>query len=131
MAADEARMCVGRDQAYPGQAAGDKVREEGVPGGLRFAGGDLESEDFAVAVAVDAGRHEAHGVDDTSALTDLHRQRVRGDERERASLVQWAVSEGGDGLVEVGGHARHLGLRQPIDAEGLHQLVHPPGLPHR
>ena len=32
-----------------------------------------------------------------------------------------------DVLVELGGHPRDLRLRQRVDAEGLDQLVHPPG----
>ena len=49
------------------------------------------------------------------------------------AVVHDAAAAGGQGdrladfhvLVEVGGHARDLGLRQGVDAQGLHQLVHP------
>jgi hypothetical protein len=61
--------------------------------GLGLGGGDLQAEDFAVAVAVDAGGDEDDGVDHPAAFADLHRQRVGGDERERAGVAQGAVSE--------------------------------------
>jgi hypothetical protein len=50
---------------------------------------------------------------------------VGGDERERAGLAEGAVSELVDVLVELGGHPGHLGLRQPVDAQGFDELVHP------
>ena len=62
------------------------------------------AEDFAAPVRVHAGRDEDDSVDDSTAFTDLHRERVRGDERERAGVVEWAVSELVDVLVELGGH---------------------------
>ena len=75
---------VGGDQQHPGQAAGDEVGEERVPGLTGLAGGDLDPEDLAVPVDVDPGRDQHDGVDDPAVLADLHRQRIRGDERERA-----------------------------------------------
>ena len=40
---------------------------------------------------------------------------------------QRAFAEVADQLVEVAGHHRDLGLREPGDPQGLHQPVHPPG----
>lgn len=90
------------------EAAGDQVSEECVPRLLGLAGGDFDPEDLAVSVGVDAGGHEHGGVDDAAVLADLHRQRVRGHERERARLAQGAGPEGGDLGVEVGGHPGDL-----------------------
>ncbi len=68
----------------------------------------MQTEDFAVTIAVDTGRDEDRGVDHPAAFSDLHRQRVGGDEGERARLAQGAVAELRNVLVEVGGHPRHL-----------------------
>ena len=87
----------------------------------------MQTEDFAVTIAVDTGRDEDHGVDHPAAFSDLHRQRVGGDEGERARLAQGAVSELRNVFVEVGGHAGDLGLRQAVDPEGLDEFVHPTG----
>ena len=99
---------VGGDQADSAQAAGDQVGEEAAPRRAGLAGGDAHAQDLAVAVAVDAGGQQDDGVDDPSALADLHRQRVGGDEREGAGLVQGAVAELLDVLVEIGCHAADL-----------------------
>jgi hypothetical protein len=80
-----------------------------------------------VAVAVDAGGQQHNRVDHASALADLHRQRVGGDERERPGRIQWPMPEVVNNLVEVGRHPRDMRLRERVDAEGLEQLVHPAG----
>ena len=85
-----------------------------------------QAEDLAVPVSVDAGRDQDVDVDHPAALADLHRQRVRGHERVRAR-VQRPGAEVLDMGVELRGHHRDLRLRQPGDAEGLDQLLHPPG----
>ena len=122
---DQAGVGVGGDQPDPGQAAGDQVGEEQVPGGAGLAGGDLAAEHLAVTISVDPGRDHDDGVDHPAAFADLDRQRVSGDEGERAGLVQGRVAELGDVGVELGRHPRHLRFRQRVDAEGLDQLVHP------
>ena len=80
-----------------------------------------------MAVAVDARGQQHDRVDHPSALADLHRQRIGGDERERAGRIEWPVPEVVDDAVEVGRHPRDLRLRERVDPEGLDQLVHPPG----
>lgn len=67
---------------------GDQVGEERVPRGLGLGGGDLEAEDLAVAVAVDAGGHQHDGVDHPAAFADLHGERVGSNERERAGVCE-------------------------------------------
>ena len=114
-------------QADTGQAAGDEVGEELVPRCPGFSGGYADAEDFAVAVAVDSGGQQRHRVDDPAAFADLHGQRVGGDERERARVGEGAVAEVLDDRVQISGHPRHLGLRESVDPQRLHQLVHPPG----
>lgn len=48
-----------------------------------FAGGDLEAEDFAVAIRVDTGRDQHDSADHPAVFANLHRQRVGCHERER------------------------------------------------
>ena len=107
----ESGVGVTGDQADPGQAAGDQVGEELVPGRTRFAGGHPQAEDLAAAIAVDAGGQQDNGVDDSPALADFHGQRVGRYERERAGRVQGPVPEGLDLFVQFGGHPAHLGFR--------------------
>lgn len=59
-------------------------------------------------------------------FTDFHRERVGHDERERPSLVERAVTELLDVLVEVGRHAGDLGLTQRVDPERLDELAYSP-----
>jgi len=118
---------VGGHESDPGQAAGDEVGEELVPRGAGFRGGHPHAEDFAVAVAVDAGSQQHHGIDDAAAFADLHRQRVGGHEREGAGRAEGPVAEVLDELVEVGGHPGDLGLRQRVDPQRLDELVHAAG----
>jgi len=79
-----------------------------------------------VPVTVHTGRDQGVDVDDPAAFADLQHQRIRGHERVWAG-VQWPGPELGDGLVELTRHHADLGLGQPGDAEGLDQLLHPPG----
>ncbi|SHI45999.1 DNA primase, catalytic core [Tessaracoccus bendigoensis DSM 12906] len=99
---------VGSDQSDACQAAGDQVGEERVPRAAGFGGGDLQTEDFAVAVAVDPGRDQRDGVDHPAPFTHFHGERVGCDERERTRLAQRAVSELRDVLIEVSSHPGHL-----------------------
>ena len=78
-----------------------------------------------MSVVVDSGGQQGHGVDHSSAFADLHRQRVGGDERERARLGEGTVAEVLNDRVQIRGHAGDLGLREPVDPEGLDELVHP------
>lgn len=122
---DQPRVSVAGDELDPGEAAGDEVAEEGQPAGAVLGGADLQAGDLPVTLRVHAGRHQHGDLDHPAALTDLHRQGVRGDERVRAG-IQRAGAERGDLLVEVARHLRHLRLRQPGDPQGLHEVLHPP-----
>ena len=118
---------VAGDEADPAEAAGDEVGEEAVPRSSRLRRRDPQAQDFPVPVAVHASRDEDHGVDDPAALADFHGEGVGGDERERAGVVEGAVAELVDVLVEVCRHPGHLRFGQRVDSEGLDELVHPPG----
>ncbi len=121
---DQACVSVTGDQPHPGQPACGQVGEELVPRRPCLAGGHAQPQDLAVPVAVDAHSDQRDGVDHPSTLTDLHRQRVRGHERERPNLSQRAVAEVLDDLVQVTRHPRHLGLRQRVDPQLTHEFVH-------
>ena len=79
-----------------------------------------------MTVGVDPGAQQGVHVHDPAALADLEHQGISGQEGVGAG-VEWAGAEVGDLGVELGGHDRDLGLRQPGDAEGLDELLHPAG----
>ena len=78
-------------------------------------------------IAVHAGREQDDGIDHAPTFADFHRQRVGGDEGEGAGLVQGAVAELFDVLVQRRRHPADLRLREAVDAEGLDELVHAAG----
>jgi hypothetical protein len=121
----ETAVGVGDDQADTGQPARGQRAQEGEPAGAVLIGGDVEAEDLAAAVGVDADRDQGVHVDRAAVLADLDDQRVGPHERVRTG-VQWPVAERLDLGVQVPGHLRHLRLRQRLDAELLDQLLHPP-----
>ena len=98
-------MGIRGDELDATQAAGVQTTEQGQPAGLGLGRADVHAEDLAVPISVDAGRDQDVGVDDPTALADLHRQRVRGHERVRA-LVEWPGAEVLDVRVELLGHHR-------------------------
>ena len=120
-------MCVGGHELDAGQPSCDQIGEEHVPRLLRLAGGDLDTEHLAVAIAVDSGRDEHDGADHPALFADLHCQRVGRHERERPGITQGAAAERGHLFVQVRGHPRHLRLRQRRDPQRLGELVHAPG----
>lgn len=87
-----------------------------------LGGGDVQAEDLAVTVGVDADRDQCVDVDDPAAFADLLGERIDPDERVRAG-VQGPVAEGCDLIVQVLGHRADLGLGQLGDAEGLGELL--------
>lgn len=109
-----------------GEAAGHEVAEEGDPGRSGLPGGDLQAEDLAVALGVDAGGDHGGDLDDPAALADLQHQRVSSHERVRPG-IQGPGPERGHLFVQVRSHHRHLRLRQPGDAQGGDELVHAAG----
>ena len=123
---DQAGVGVAGDQLDPGQAAGEQAAEERQPAGAVLGGGDVQAEDLPVPVGVDAGRDQRVHADDAAALADLEHQRVGRHERVRA-LLQRPGAERLDLLVQLRGHDRDLRLGQRCHAEGLDQLLHPPG----
>ena len=64
---------------------------------------DPQAKHLTATVGVHPGSNQHDGVDDAAALADLHRQRVGGDERERASVAERAVAELLNVLVELRG----------------------------
>jgi hypothetical protein len=92
--------------------------------GAVFGAGDLQAEDFAVSVGVDAGGEQGVDVDDPAAFADFEHEGVGGDERVRAGDLR-PGAERRDVFVEVAGHHADLRLRQAGDPQRLDQLVHP------
>ena len=61
----------GGHQLHPGQARGDQSAEEAQRAGAVLDGGDIEAQDFAVAVGVDTDRDQGVDVDDAAVLAVL------------------------------------------------------------
>ena len=120
-------MRVAGDEADAGEAAGDEVGEELVPGRGGLAGRDWHAQNLAAPVRIHPGGDQHDGVDDASAFTDLHGEGVGGGERERPRVPERAVAELVVVLVEVRGPAGDLRLGQRVDAEGLDEFVHATG----
>jgi hypothetical protein len=68
---DQAGVGVGDDRLDAGQAAGGQGAQEGEPAGAVLGGGDVDAEDLAVPVGVDADRDQCVDVDDAAALADV------------------------------------------------------------
>ena len=73
-------MGVGDDELDAGQAASDQGTQEREPAGAVLGRGDVDAEDLAVSVAVDADRDQRVDIDDSAALADLLGQGVDPDE---------------------------------------------------
>jgi hypothetical protein len=117
---------VAGDQLHAGQAAGGQAAPERQPAGAVFGAGDVQAEDLAVPVGVHRGGQQPVHVYHPAALADLQRDRVGPAERVRTG-IQRPGPERGHRLVQFLGHPGDLRLRQAGDAEGLDQLLHPPG----
>ena len=97
-------MGVAGDQAHAGEASGDQVSEELLPGWTGLAGGYAHPQYFAVSVIVDSCGNQDRARDDAPSFAHLHGQRVSGDERERPSVVEGAMAELVHVFVQVGCH---------------------------
>ena len=116
---------IGGDQLDSGQPSGSQRPQEREPAGAVFGGGDVDAENFPIALGVDPDRDQRMHVDHPTLLADLEHQGVGSDERV-GSRVQWPGPERLHGGVEFLGHHRDLRLRQADDAQALDELVHPP-----
>jgi hypothetical protein len=95
---------VAGDELDAGQAAGGQVAEERQPAGAVLARGDLDAEDLAVPVGIDAGRDEHVDRHHPPTLTDLEHQGVGRDEGERTGVGKASGAELLNVLVELLGH---------------------------
>lgn len=121
-----ARVRVAGDKANAGEAAGDQVGEESIPGWPGLAHGEVRVEDLAATVSVESRGDQHDRGHHAAPVADFHRQCVRGHEREWPHIGGWQVLEVLDQLVQIGGHPRDLRLEQQVDTQRLDQLVHPP-----
>ena len=90
-------MGVTGDQAYAGQASGDQVSEELLPGWSGLTGGYAHPQHFAMSVIVDSSGNQDRARDDAASFAYFHGERVSGDEGERPGIVEGAVAE----LIDV------------------------------
>ena len=73
---DEPGVGIGGDQLDPGQAAGVQAAEQRQPAGPGLRGADVQAEDLAVTIGVDAGGDQHVGVEHPAALADLPRSGI-------------------------------------------------------
>lgn len=99
----------------PSQSAGGQRSQEGQPAGPVFGGGDVDAQDFAVALEPTAIR----------ACTLATRPPSR-TLSTRASAAMNVYPKRLDRGVEFLGHHADLGLGQAGDPEGFDEFVHPP-----
>jgi len=122
---DEAGVRVRGHELDAGEAAGDERAQEGEPGRPVLLRDDVQAERLAVALGVDGdGVHDA-GVDRAAALTALDHERIQDEVRIRGALER-AGAEVLDDRIERLGQPRDLALAHPLDAQLLHELLHPP-----
>ncbi|GAA0711499.1 hypothetical protein GCM10010199_08940 [Dactylosporangium roseum] len=101
-------------------------RNASQPAGAVLVGGDVQAEDFTLAVGVDPDRDQGVDVDRPAVLADLDHEGVHPHERV-VRRVQGPGAERLDLRVQMGGHLRDLAARQRGDAELLDEFLHPPG----
>lgn len=71
---DQARVGVAGHQAHAGEASGDQVSEELLPGWSGLAGGHAYAQYFAVSIVVEPGGNQDRARDDASSFPDFHGQ---------------------------------------------------------
>ena len=116
---------IGGNQFDPGQPAGGQRPQEREPAGAVFGGGDVDAQDFAIALGVDPDRDQRVHVDHPTLLADLET---------RASAATNVYGPPSSGRLRNASTAvssslaitDDLRLRQAGDPQGPHELVHPP-----
>jgi hypothetical protein len=123
----QAGVLVRDDEAHTTKAPFAQARQEAPPEDLVFGVTDVEAEHLAHALGGHArGDHDGLG-DDVVVVAHVQVSGVEPDERE-ARVVQAALPEGADILVQAGTDAADLGLGDAArDAQGLDELVDGPG----
>ena len=119
-------MSAAGDQLDAGQAAGGQPAQERQPPRAVLGAGDLQAQDLPVAAGIDAGGDQGMHVHRAPALADLLGEGVQPHEHIRPG-IQRPGPEAGHHLIQLGGHHRHLRLRQLRHSQALGQLLHPAG----
>ena len=119
-------MSVGDDQGGAGQAARHQAAQERQPAGAVLGGDDVDAEHLPVTFGVDSDGDHDGDVDDAAVLAHLLGHGVEAHVGV-GPAVEGSGPEGAHLGVELFGHAGHLGLRQRLDAQRVHQALHAPG----
>ena len=114
------------DELDAGEPAGDEASEEGEPGGAVLGSDDVEAERLAEAVGVDGDRVDDAGIHRATSLAALDVERVE-DEVGVGGAVARSGAEVLDDHVHRLREAGDLALRHALEAELLHELLHPAG----
>ena len=118
-------MRVGDDELDAAQAPPSQLAQELAPESLGFRGADVEAQDFASPVAVDADGDDDRGRDDAAGAADLHVGRVEPNIGPVA--FDGAAEERFDLLVDLLAQPADLALGDAVHAHGANQVVNRTG----
>jgi hypothetical protein len=117
---------VGHDETHTQEPSSNETPEEGRPSSAVLAGHEVQAQDLAEPRGVHASGDERGDRLDPTGLSDLLREGV--DPHVRVgTAVEWTGPERLDGLIELLGHLRDPGLRDPLDPELTDQPFDTPG----
>src|ERR1041384_7541951 len=101
-------MAVADNQLHAAQTPAVQAAQELGPERLRFAGTDLDAQDFALALGVDANRHYHRHAHDSSGFSCLDVGRV--DPQVRPVAFDGPIQERPDALVKLRAQPADLAL---------------------
>ena len=116
---------VGDHQADTLQPPLDQAAKKRRPERAIFRRADVDAEDLAIPLGGDAHGHDGGLADDVTV--DPHLVIGRIDPEIAVLTRQRPCAKGRHDRVEFGADARDLGLRDPVDAERLDQIIDLPG----
>ena len=117
---------IGGNQFHPAEAPSGQRAQEGQPERAILAGAHVQAQDLTLPVGIDPRRHHHADVDDATTLPHLLRQAVQ-PHVGVGTTVQGTTQETLHHFIQLHADARHLAAGDAIAAQGLDQIIHPPG----
>src|SRR5215813_10730074 len=117
----DALMTIGDDQLDAAQATAGELAQEAGPEGLGLGVTDIEAQNLAPAIAIDADRHDHGDWHDATFLANLHVGGV--DPKIGPVALDRSVEEGFDPLVDLLAEPADLALGDAAHAQRFDQLV--------
>ena len=117
----EPLVCIRDHQAHTPQAATDQTARERRPEGAVFRGSRIDAEHVPLPVGGHPNRHRRRLTDYTPVDSHLVVRRIHPDIG--IFVGQLPRAKRLDHRVELLAHPRHLRLRDPVETQGLDQLI--------